>query len=92
MVHTEEINEPTTLCLPTEEDWSQSIVELYYIRYIESPEETPFENKKNRNKRCGKPFQKRFLDLVSGLIFYYGNLHTSRVRKLRLIAAPLKFI
>ena len=58
MVHTEEINEPTTLCLPTEEDWSQSIVELYYIRYIESLEETPFENKKEQKQEVWKTLSK----------------------------------
>ena len=38
-----------------------------------------------------KPFQQGRLELENGLVSYYDNLRTSRVRKLRLIVVPVKF-
>ena len=60
MVHTGHINETITLCLPTEEEWSQTTPEDHDLSYIKhilyGLEETPFDSKKLSNKGYVKPF------------------------------------
>ena len=55
-------------------------------------EETPIEAKEFSNKGYVKPFQKGRTELDNDLLFYYDTPCTYRVRKLRPIVAPIKFI
>ena len=74
MVHAEQINETTTLCLPKEEEWMQDTSEdndLGYMKNILScREETPVHLKELINKGYAKRFQQGLLELHNGLIFY----------------------
>ena len=61
MVQTGNINETTTLSLPTEEEWRKATSDNHDIGYIQNilsgPEETLVDPKYLRNKGCVKPFQ-----------------------------------
>ena len=72
-----QINETTTLPLPTEEEWRQATSEdhdLGYIKMILScTEETPIETKEPRKKGYVEPFQQGHMELDNGLIYYYDT-------------------
>ena len=67
MVHAVQINETTTLPLPTEEDGRQATSEDhdlgYFKRILSSPKETPIYPKQFRNKGYVKPFQQGRQDM-----------------------------
>ena len=95
MVQAGKINKITTLCTPTEEDWSHYTAYDNDLRYINSilsvTEETPIYHKELIKNRYVKPFQKGCLELENFLIFYYYTPHTDRVRQLRLRVVPVNF-
>ena len=76
MVYAGHINETTTLCLPTEDEWRQATSKDHNLRYIKRIlfflEEKPIDPKYLRNNGYARPFQKGLLYLNNGLIFYYG--------------------
>ena len=94
-VHAGQINETTTLPLPTEEEWRKATSDNHDLIYIERilsiPEEKPIEPKELRNKGYVKYFQQGLLYLDNGLISYYETLNTARVKQLRLRVVSVKF-
>ena len=96
MVNTEQINETTKLCLPTDGECRQAKSEdndLGYVQNILSvPEETLVTPKELSNKGYAKTFHQGCIYLDDGLILYYDTPCTARARKLRLIVVPIKFI
>ena len=96
MVHAGQINETTTLCLPTEEYWRQATLEGHGLGYINNilsgMQETPIEPKELRNKGYIKPFQQESMEFNNGFILYYDNPRTVGLSQLRLRVVPFKFI
>ena len=96
MVNTEQINETTKLCLTTDGECRQAKSEDNDIGYVQNIlsilEETPVSPKELSNKGYAKTFHQGCLNLDDGLILYYDTPCTARVRKLRLIVVPIKFI